>query len=127
MDIKEVDAMTVQQAIEYSLDKLVQQGERCRDGHVCTYGDGEGNHCAVGWLLDARAEALMRYEGSVREIAGKFSIPELIKNNIEVFSLLQAFHDDARGHGRRNILNRLSELDVDISHPNFQAWVDLGE
>jgi hypothetical protein len=31
MNRQEVDAMTVQQAIEYSLDKLVKQGKRCMD------------------------------------------------------------------------------------------------
>jgi hypothetical protein len=62
MNIQEVDAMTVQQAIDYSLDKLVKQGERCYNGNDCMYGDEEGNHCAIGWLLDADNKSLM-YNG----------------------------------------------------------------
>ena len=127
MNIQKVDAMTVQQAVEYSLDKIVKQGERCmRDGE-CAYGDGEGNHCAIGWLLDADNADLMEDEGSASGIARCCGVPELIKENVEVFNKFQCFHDAGQGYNREEFKQQMSALGIDTSHANFQAWIDLGK
>ena len=127
MNIQEVNAMTVQQAVEYSLDKIVKQGERCMRGDDCTYGDGEGNHCAIGWLLDTNNADLMGAEGSVSDIARCCGVPELIKDNVKVFNTFQCFHDAMHAQHREEYKVQLRENGVDTSHTNFQAWVDLGK
>jgi hypothetical protein len=130
MNRQEVDAMTVQQAIEYSLDKLVKQGKRCMDSsNECAYGDGEGNHCAIGWLLDADNKGLMKLEGSVADLTLNYCryVPRLIINNQETFNTYQSFHDAHYEYERIKHRGKLESLGIDTSHPNFQAWIDLGE
>jgi hypothetical protein len=127
MNIQEVDAMTVQQAIDYSLDKLVKQGKRCANGNDCMYGDGEGNHCAIGWLLDADNKSLMNDGGSVTGLADVRTVPKLIINNQETFLILQGFHDAESLQEREHNRGYLESHGIDTSHPNFQAWIDLGK
>jgi hypothetical protein len=129
MNIQEVDAMTVQQAIEYSLDKLVKQGERCIREGVCSYGSSGGNHCAIGWLLDANNRDLMRFEGSASDISEDYTyfVPLLIHSNKEAFNTFQHFHDTLYKAEREGLMHELEDSGVDTSHPNFQAWIDLGE
>ena len=129
MNIQEVDAMTVQQAIEYSLDKLVKQGERCISGGVCLYGNGGGNHCAIGWLLEADNKSLMKLEGNVSGLIDEWEVflPSLIINNQETFLILQGFHDAESLQEREHNRGYLESHGIDTSHPNFQAWIDLGE
>jgi hypothetical protein len=130
MKIKEVDEMTVQQAIEYSLDKLIQQGKQCMLKADCLYGDGLGNHCAIGWLLENDKE-LMNNESGVNGLCSLSKtarlIPQLIKNNVKIFSVYQRLHDDNLRVGRKGLLGDLQALNIDTSHPNFQKWVDLGK
>jgi hypothetical protein len=129
MNIQEVDAMTVQQAIEYSLDNLVMQGKQCMLNNDCAYADGKGNHCAIGWLLDANNRGLMLFAGGARALSAKHRdcVPLLIHNNREVFDDFQHFHDVLSKEQRESARYALLELGIDTSHPNFQAWVDLGE
>jgi hypothetical protein len=128
MNIQEVDAMTVQQAIDYSLDKLVKQGKRCMEGSNCVYGDGEGKHCAIGWLLNSGDIALMAYEESVMGLV-KYChcVPDLIIRNADTFHSFQRFHDESTKGDREIQLHELTAAGIDTSHPNFQAWLDLGE
>ena len=126
MNIQEVDAMTVQQAIEYSLDKLVKQGKRCVNKSDCMYGDKEGNHCAIGWLLDSDNKSLMSNGGAVTDLDDVRTVPKLIRDNIETFSFFQQFHDSAYMKHRGMYKGNLRDLGIDTSHPNFQAWIDLG-
>ena len=129
MNIKEVDAMTVQQAIEYSLDKIVKQGERCMRGGECAYGDGEGNHCAIGWLLDTNDGDLMEYEGSARVLLEERGedVPKLIRENLDTFRYFQGFHDTSFVAHKVEYLRLLEDEGIDTSHANFQAWIDLGK
>jgi hypothetical protein len=128
MNIQEVDAMTVQQAIEYSLDKLVKQGKRCMgSSNDCMYGDEEGNHCAIGWLLDADNKSLMKDGGSVTDLYDVRAVPKLIRDNIETFLFFQGFHDVPYKELRLMYKGNLRDSGIDTSHPNFQAWIDLGE
>jgi hypothetical protein len=129
MNIQEVDAMTVQQAIEYSLDKLVKQGKRCVNDRGCAYGNNEGNHCAIGWLLDANNRDLMRFKGSASNISDAHTdfVPLLIRNKTTVFNYFQHFHDTLYKVEREGSMHDLLDSGIDTSHPNFQAWIDLGE
>jgi hypothetical protein len=127
MNMQEVDAMTVQQAIEYSLDKLVKQGKRCVNGNDCMYGDEEGNHCAIGWLLDADNKSLMCNGGAITDLDDVRAVPKLIRDNIETFLFFQQFHDSFYTKHRGMYKGNLKDSGIDTSHPNFQAWIDLGE
>jgi hypothetical protein len=129
MKIKEVDEMTVQEAIEYSLDKLIQQGKRCMlgSGMGCAYADREGNHCAIGWLLDSKNENLMGFRGSAEDISRVNGVPLLIGEYAKVFNLFQSFHDAQTKNERLMCMNSLMEYGINVSSINFQAWADLGE
>jgi hypothetical protein len=129
MNIQEVDAMSVQQAIEYSLDKLVKQGKRCMNDSDCAYGNGEGNHCAIGWLLEADNKDLMKSGGSVNGIIDEWAVflPSLIINNQETFTFFQGFHDALYKKRRSMYKGNLKDSGIDTSHSNFQAWIDLGK
>lgn len=123
--------MNLQQAVNYSVSKIVQQGSRCmRVTDVsadCAYGDGEGNHCSVGWLLDHNNGVLMAWDGSVNDLVKLFPIPEVISSNIDVFRVLQLFHDAYTSKERMISLRALEHQGINISHEDFDKWVQLGE
>ena len=66
MKKQDVDNMTLQEAVDYAMFKIVEQGGRCRSLQgLCAYGNAEGKHCAVGWLLDEDNQELMGFNGGV--------------------------------------------------------------
>ena len=122
---------TVQEACDYSVQKLVEQGGRCYDvvDGDCMYGDGHGKHCAIGWFLGPDDEDLMKYEGYVRGLSQKFSgrIPQVIKDQVEIFVCLQEFHDDSHSNDRercRKVLRDNYKIDTSAAH--WQQWIDMG-
>lgn len=126
-----VDKMSVQEAVEYAVTKIVEQGGQCiNQFDSCIYGDDKGNHCAVGWLLDEENYSLMSFGGSLVSMTKKGfgdCIPELVLDNIELFYRLQAFHDNELKFYRAKYLKSLEEdFNIDISNPVFQQWVDMG-
>lgn len=97
-----VDAMTLQEAMDYAVQKVVRQGRRCfssiEDDELpaCMYGDTEGNHCVVGWLLDHSNYDLMTFEGAVSSLLSSRhaeEVPKIIYDNIDAFTELQVAHD----------------------------------
>jgi hypothetical protein len=129
MNIKEIDAMTLQQAVEYSLNKIVKQGKRCMSGENCTYADREGNHCAIGWLLDHGNVEAMHYGAGLMHLIDNYPevAPQIVKDNFYFFSRLQEFHDAQYEDERIQLRGELESLGIDTSHPNFQVWIELGE
>ena len=125
------DEMNLQQAVNYSVSKIVAQGSRCMmhiNGSAdCAYGDGEGNHCSVGWLLDPNIRNLMEWGGSVNDLVKVFTVPEVIRSNIDVFRVLQLFHDAHTSREREDSLGTLELHGIDTSHEDFEKWVNLGE
>jgi len=134
---------TLQQAADFAVKKIVQQGGQCMFSHdddekpLCAYSDGKGNHCAVGWLLDHDCAELMTYKGSIQSIHDiylytnkDFPIPQLILDEIYFFSMLQDFHDEKTARNRKKVLEEMvenySEF-VDFSNPNWQQWVNMGD
>ena len=120
---------TAQEACDYSVQKLVEQGKRCMNDGTCAYGDGQGNHCAIGWLLDPDNKELMNYDESVQDVVEDFpdDVPKVIKDNIDLFSELQAFHDQPDSLIREYYRNRLRDnYKIDTSAPHWQQWVDMG-
>lgn len=137
MKAKQVDKMTLQEACDYAVMKIVEQGSRCGDlstlanpsDMMCEYGNGEGKHCAVGWLLDENEEELM---GCMTGVSGLIEyyeelIPCLITENRAVFEQLQGFHDEDEAVKREVRIKRLNELGLDTSAPQYQQWVDMAE
>lgn len=120
---------TLQETFDYVVDKIVGQGGRCMSGIDCAYEDGEGKHCAIGWLLDPYNSELMGFVGPVRFLLEEYPefMPPLIANNINVFSALQTFHDNANMRNREIVALKIQKQGINISNPNVQKWIEMGE
>ena len=119
---------TVQEACDYAVYKIVEQGKQCtaEGTNMCLYSDGEGNHCAVGWLLDHEDKELMAQEGSVRGILKDFEgrIPKLIIQHLYEFTALQELHDSLP-YERENKLILLQDMGIDTSKPQYEQWLGV--
>jgi hypothetical protein len=107
MKKEDVDKMTLREAIDYTMAKIIGQGKSCRAHPIdpenpnmtlsCVYGDGKGNHCAIGWLLDEDDEKAMNFRGTLKSLLEREDeqdkYPKLLHDNVEVFSMLQKIHD----------------------------------
>lgn len=127
MKKEDVDKMSLQEACDYAVSKIVEQGGRCLNAiGGCVYSDGEGNHCGVGWLLDEENEVLMNRGVTAKALAQKYPtlIPNLIKENLPVMAILQSFHDRPKGY-RKTCLKNLSNH-IDTSKPQYQKWLEMG-
>ena len=114
--------MTLQEACDYAVTKIVEQGGKCTDKHGnCKYKNGT-KHCAVGWLLDHDNADQMDYANDVIHMARNIPVPKLIADNVQAFAVLQRFHDS-----RLNTRLHLVALKryIDTSAPQYQQWVDL--
>ena len=120
---------TVQEVCDYSVQQIVAQGKRCMSKGRCAHGDGQGNHCGIGWLLDPDNEALMNCDEGVEGGVDDFpdDVPEVIKDNIDLFSELQRFHDQPNSIIREMCRDGLRyNYKIDTSAPHWQQWVDMG-
>jgi hypothetical protein len=132
MKLEELNAMTVQEACDYAVKKIVEQGCRCMQWNDCSYvgvnGEtGETIHCAVGWLLPDDSE-LMDIPQSIKDMIDNYGdkVPAIIRNNREVFKNLQSFHDGESRHYREAFGERLAKEGIDTTPEQYQQWVDLG-
>lgn len=134
MKKSEVDKMTVKEAVDYSMNKLIEQGSRCilicGGNEECVYGNEHGNHCVVGWLLNENNKKLMDAEGVVGELIEDYphAVPKLIINNDTFFELLQHFHDLDTVHNRKKALSRLKERFpefVDLRKGYWRKWINM--
>jgi len=133
MDAKDLDKMTLQDACDYSVKKIVEQGGMCMDGcrvaPGCVYENSKGMHCAIGWLLDSSNSDLMEAEGGLSALieVHKSQLPGLITDpdNEGAFSILQVFHDVPSKDERQAQFNRLSEH-INTTAPQYQQWVEMG-
>lgn len=132
-----ISSATVQEACDYAVKRLVEQKGQCVVSiqtdlgtyrNFCSFGDGKGNHCAIGWL-EPDNESLMGCSGGLMEACeGDFIESELIKANMEEFIALQNFHDEHPGQPRRRIMEIMEEkYSIDTSGKHWQDWVDMGE
>jgi len=123
---------TAQEACDYSVQQIVAQGGRCynKARGRCLHSDGQGNHCGIGWLLDPNNKELMNYDGGVQGVVDDFpdDVPQIIKDNLDMFAVLQDFHDATGSHTRENYRDRLRDNhNIDTSAAHWQQWVDMGE
>lgn len=103
MKLEEANKLSLPEAIHYVMEKLVEQGKPCLtydnelpgSTKTCMYGDGEGNHCGIGWLLDEDDKEMMEYQGCVDDLVSTFlpKLPDVIVQNQNVMSNLQQWHD----------------------------------
>jgi len=122
--------MNLQESMDFAVQKIVEQGGRCLASGNCAYGDDKGNHCAVGWLLDATNDDLMYFDSDVEELSCSYpeSIPEIIPENTEAFGDLQQFHDTPRKFSRETLRTRLHlSYGINTSGEHWEQWVDMGE
>jgi hypothetical protein len=132
MKKEDVDKMTLQEAMDYSINKLVEQGGQCtlRGSGGCAYGNSKGQHCAIGWLLDEDNKGLMQADGSSDKMIRDYYpyIPDLIKKNRDLFFYFQIFHDEDEKNCRSDKLNEMAKdygIDVE-TNPNWNKWVEMG-
>lgn len=104
------EGKTLEQVVHEILDKLVAQGQPSVkklpantennstdvDRYTCLYGDGKGNHCAVGWLLPPERQDLMEFFGDLGYLHDSHSLganDSFIRNNLGVLQEIQHLHD----------------------------------
>lgn len=134
MKSNELNEMTVQEACDYAVQKIVEQGKRCvtiqhGNREMCSYGDGQGNHCAWGWLVPEDAPdyaELMSALGTIDELCMEY--PHFVDDfNLDTFRALQRFHDSNQKKLREIERAELQQcFGIDTSAPQWQAWVDMG-
>jgi len=122
---------TAQEACDYSVQQIVAQGEQCynKARGRCLHSDGQGNHCAIGWLLDPNNKELMGYISAIRLLVDDLpkNVPQIIKDNVKLFGTLQEFHDEGYSIDREAYRNRLrDDHNIDTSAAHWQQWVDMG-
>lgn len=127
----EVDNWTLKRAAEYALKRMVLQGVPCKIGNDCMYGNEEGKHCGVGFLLNPKNPKLMEFEGNVTDLADTYpkAIPNLVRRNLDFFITFQEFHDYDSFIGRKKALNQLKKefpKIVDLRNPHWKQWMNLG-
>ena len=129
MKKEQVDAMTLQEAMDYAVSKMVEQGKQCTESDGgCVYGNENNEHCGVGHLLDSDNPALMGYVGGVHSLIGSFKtagiLPKLIENNPDAFAILQAFHDYDSKERRKSAAAELRVTKgISTDNPNWEAWI----
>jgi hypothetical protein len=112
---------TIQQVSDEIAGKLIKQGKQCLLGDGCAYGDGQGNHCGIGWLLEESNEAVMSSEGDLNDLQlthNDLGINDaFIRENYGVLGRIQGLHDSPQyGYG-----GKLNNLNLDA----WQPWFDL--
>jgi len=134
MKLDQANAMTLQEQLDYAVNKIVEQGKRCMPTHsgsgLCAYGNDEDEHCAIGWLLDENNGELMGYRGSVSMLIYSFDddVPYNMKTDTEIFATFQNFHDNQFSNDRCFMKNALHNKGIDVySNENWQRWIDMGE
>ena len=91
---------SVKDVLNEVLDKLIEQGGQCYDheSNNCVLSDGDGKHCAFGWLLPDD-NPVMDSDGCVADIIKKYDDlgpnDTWIRANDCIIGIFQSFHDDA--------------------------------
>ena len=122
---------SIEEVVEEIFSLLVKQGGRCVDEDgSCMYGDSEGNHCAIGFLV---GDEFADYENSFSALVRDKSA-ELGENgvfmamNLNTLSLCQKMHD-TNNNGRLGVsLHTIySALQGSLKSipPSLDKWVEL--
>ena len=121
--------MSLQQVSDAIAGKVIAQGGRCMDrltaNSSCAYSDGNGNHCAIGWLL-SESSPIMQHRAPLSAIIKVYEFNnepnrEFILDNIDALINIQVLHD--------NPLLRVSrsEFIAETYGLNMAAWSEWAE
>ena len=126
----------IEEVAEEMFSLLVKQGGRCldRDGS-CRYGDGEGNHCAVGWLFPEENIRLMEADVTIDTLGEEYNLgpnEDFIKEHLKDLLTLQVIHDAAGDLPSLKMTYREGQLEElkDLSFsptPSILKWIDQQE
>lgn len=101
------------------LQAIINQGGQCLFNGQCVYGNGQGHHCAIGWLLPENDTQLMDYGGDLESLVIEdISLgpnDAFIRNNVKTLARFQQIHDVDTGFAFNSacdfILEKFPELD----------------
>ena len=136
MKVEEANKMNVQEMLDFMIDKIVGQGKQCMNDGECSYGDGAGNHCAVGWVLNEEIEVFMDYDGDVMGLLDETvalrmqgDMPIAVIEHPRLFCAMQSLHDSTRLSDRARFLEALKRHhpQYNYDNPNWMKWVEMGE
>ena len=128
---------SVQQVLDELAVTLIKQGRRClkntghlTNGEVCVYGDNNGNHCGIGWLLPCDRLDLMLYMGSLSTLLDENidlgPNDSFIRKNKSLLSLIQSLHD-LKSYIYRRITSEKISSNFGINMSSWTRWIELGE
>lgn len=123
-----IHSCTIQKACDYAVQRIVKQGHRCmeRGSDSCVYSDGQGNHCAVGWLFP-EDKVLMEFEGTIDDYVydWEHDVNDWIKENVRILRQLQVFHDLSDYRYRVRAMDTLKSLGIDTSGAHWHQWLEM--
>lgn len=130
---KEVaNSLGLGQLLDYVADRLIEQKVRCmsRTGSTrgsCAYGDGAGNHCGVGWILDEENKGLMSAAGSLSSIISRYqaALPHTLIDDPTVWKFVQLMHDKTHRLGREATLRDARKHQPD--HFKSSKWDEVAK
>ena len=102
--------------IPFVAEKLAEQKLVCYFDGGCSYGDGKGNHCLVGWLVnDNRKDAAASVEGGISTLldivpdALDERLPNITDKEHCILGAFQSYHDEEYYSTRLGYRNRIIE------------------
>jgi len=129
----------LQEACDYAVAKIVEQGKRCTINGTCSYGyfaEGKpAEHCAMGWLIPEEyppGHSIWDHKGPATVLLEDFFDEDVwpdffdTRRAGDVLEILQEFHDNTGQWARNNCLRRLRDEGIDTIAPQYTAWVCLG-
>ena len=132
----DTEGKTTRQVVVEIFEALVSQGRQCTLEGVCCYGDGEGNHCAVGWLMPEEISTSRELaktvicEDLLIVIAGKLPKNEktsswysFLKNNKHLLRMVQQVHDESHSAKRAALLLNTTHFADDPI--DFTDWIAI--
>jgi hypothetical protein len=114
---------TLQQVSDEIAGKLIKQGKKCTDDvGKCGYGDGLGNHCGIGWLLDSTSKEVMLFAGNLGDLLEEHTDlginDAFIREHKMTLADIQILHDSPNPYDIQRVAK---ELNLDA----WQPWFDL--
>jgi len=120
---------TLNQVCEEIFQLLNKQGKRCVNESGCVYGNDEGHHCAVGFLLPEDDKKLMNFSGSLNQLINHSGIGDLgingkfIEKYFTELTLLQSVHDCVTKEYRISARDELADR-FRIKNEYMDQWVE---
>lgn len=126
----DINTATLQEAADYAVQMIVKQGGQCMSERgACVYDNGEGLHCAFGWLLPKDNDDIIGSDATAYQIIRWHSntLQQVITENADVMNKLQEFHDTDYQDTRTEYSYELEGYGIDTSGEWFQQWIAMGE